>query len=492
MTDFTPSRYQQAIFDFVSDEQAGNAIIEAVAGSGKTTTIVKALEMIPESQRVLFLAFNKSIADELKARVPAHVEARTLNSLGYGACMSALRPLRPQIDGSKCRKIARDILPDAAEQFQGQVLKLVALCKAHGIAVADKNCKPLADATDENLEALVETYDIDISSDSDAKLIYGWVREVLAANNRITHILDYDDQLYMPVVFGWPLYKFSFVMVDEAQDLSLVQRALVKKALKPGGRLVAVGDSCQSIYAFRGADSRSMEMIRRDFNCRQLPLSISYRCPKLVVAEAKKFVPHIEAADTAQDGAVDRLGVYGPKSFDDTDLVVCRNTAPLIKLAYKLMSARRACHIMGKDLGEGLKALIKRLRAKDLGKLLVKLEAWEVRETEKAVAADKPEQASRAKDKAEVIRFLASQVESKDAMIDLIDRLFTGGGVTLATVHKAKGLEAQRVFILDSYLIPSKYARSAEAIQQEHNLIYVAVTRAKRELVYIETEGFKA
>ncbi len=492
MTTFEPSRYQQAIFDFVADPQAGNAIIEAVAGSGKSTTIVKALEMIPDSQRVLFLAFNRSFADELKSRVPAHVEARTLNSLGYGACMSALRPIRPQIDGSKCRKIARDALPDAADSFQGQVLKLVSLCKAHGIAPADKNCRPLADATDEALEELVETYDIDIPSDADARLIYEWAREVLAANNRITHILDYDDQLYMPVVFGWPLYKFDFVMVDEAQDLSLVQRALVKKALKPGGRLVAVGDSCQSIYAFRGADSRSMEMIRKDFNCHKLPLSISYRCPKAVVAEAKRFVPHIEAAETARDGIVDTLATYGPKSLDDADLIVCRNTAPLVKLAYKLMAARKSCHIMGKDLGEGLKALIKRLRAKDLGKLLVKLFEWETRETEKALAADKPEAASRAQDKADVIRFLAGQVDSKDAMMTLIDRLFAGGGVTLATVHKAKGLEAQRVFILDSFLMPSKYARSAEALQQEHNLIYVAVTRAKNELIYIDSDGFKA
>ena len=486
---FAPSKYQQAIFDFVQSGK-GNAIIEAVAGSGKTTTIVRALDMIDPAQRALFLAFNKSIATELQRRVPAHVNARTLNSLGFGSCM-ANAPRKPQIDGNKVRKIVRDAMPKEAEHLATPVSRLVSLCKAYGIARRLNGEQPLIPFGDEPLEALADAHDIEI--DSSWRAVVDWVAEILDRNNAELGVIDFDDQLYFPVIFNWPVPKYDWVFVDEAQDLSLVQRALVKKALRPGGRLVAVGDSRQAIYAFRGADSRSMAAIEQDFSCTKLPLSISYRCAKSVVAVAQEIVPWIEASDTAPDGSVREVGSYDAEEFDQADMIVCRNTAPLITMAYRLMRARIPCRIMGKDLGDGLKALVKRMKAKNIPSLLEKIFAWERRQIESAMASDKPEKAERAVDKASCIRFLAGYMPdgSVTQLLAEIDHLFSGErGVTLATVHKAKGLEAERVYILDSYLMPSRYARTTDAMLQEENLQYVAITRAKRELLFIDTDKF--
>ncbi len=62
------SKYQKAIFSFIEDESAGNAVVEAVAGSGKSTTIVEGMNRIPKGRSAIFLAFNKAIADiQLKA-----------------------------------------------------------------------------------------------------------------------------------------------------------------------------------------------------------------------------------------------------------------------------------------------------------------------------------------------------------------------------------------------------------------------------------------
>jgi len=69
MSKFTPSPYQQGIYDFIT-KGTGNAVVSAVAGSGKTTTLINALNLIPSELNVLFLAFNKSIAKELAERVP--------------------------------------------------------------------------------------------------------------------------------------------------------------------------------------------------------------------------------------------------------------------------------------------------------------------------------------------------------------------------------------------------------------------------------------
>jgi len=76
-----------------------------------------------------------------------------------------------------------------------------------------------------------------------------------------------------------------------------------------------------------------------------------------------------------------------------------------------------------------------------------------------------------------------------------IDALFSdnrdGSVLTLATVHKSKGLEWDRVFILDPKLMPSKYARQQWQLDQETNIHYVAITRARQELYYIDSEGFQ-
>ena len=75
----TWSPLQTAIFNLIEDPNGGNAIIEAVAGSGKTTTIVEGVKRARGT--TIFLAFNKSIAEELKSR---GVNARTFHSLTYG------------------------------------------------------------------------------------------------------------------------------------------------------------------------------------------------------------------------------------------------------------------------------------------------------------------------------------------------------------------------------------------------------------------------
>ena len=91
MGTFIPSKYQKAVYIYIQKGK-GNAVIDAVAGSGKSTTIVNALKLIPNNKRVLFLAFNKAIVEELKIKVGNlnNVDIKTLHSLGASATMRAL------------------------------------------------------------------------------------------------------------------------------------------------------------------------------------------------------------------------------------------------------------------------------------------------------------------------------------------------------------------------------------------------------------------
>ncbi len=310
--------------------------------------------------------------------------------------------------------------------------------------------------------------------------------------------MDFDDQLYMPVITGARFWQNDFMFVDEAQDLNHIQRVMVRRALKPRGRLIAVGDPNQAIYGFRAAAHDSMSIIAREFGCVELPLTISYRCPKAVVAEARQWVSHITAADSAQDGSVSSWGKYDASQFLPTDSIVCRNTRPLIEMAFNLLRDGVACKVKGRDIGAGLVAMIKRFKTNDLNEFQDKLARYVMNKTAKWLADGKDELAQRLQDQADTITIFMDELDADTAtvadLIAKIESLFTDNGpqiLVLSTIHKAKGAEFDRVFVLDPDLMPSKYARTPEAKQQERNLQYVAVTRSKRDLIYIGSKEFK-
>jgi len=477
------SQYQQNIFAF-AQSGTGNAVVEAVAGSGKSTTIVECLNRIQGSS--IFLAFNKAIAEELKAR---GVNARTFHSLTFSPVTKA-RNCR-NIDSNKLRSIVSEKLSGNDAAIYGQfIVRLVGLGRQSGIGCL------IPDTAAEWL-SIVEYHDLEIESEKAVMSTAIELASKLLEWSNADKRLDFDDLLYLAVKDGLSLPKFDFVMVDEAQDTNAIQRAILRKIMTPKTRLIAVGDPAQAIYGFRGADSNSLNLIAEEFNCVKLPLTVSYRCPTAVVEFAHRWVSHIEAAPNAPEGEVKALAKWSTATFETDDLVVCRTTKPLIALAYKFLKAKVPARIMGREIGQGLKALITKQNAQSIDALLVCLERWSTRETEKAIARQQDAKVEAINDKAEAVVCLIDGLSENDrtipALLAVIDDLFsdTRGAITLATIHKAKGLEANRVLWLNSSKCPAKWARTPWQVEQENNLCYVAVTRAKQTLVLIEEDGAK-
>jgi DNA helicase-2/ATP-dependent DNA helicase PcrA len=493
------SKFQEDIFKFVRSGK-GSAVIEAVAGSGKTTTIVEAAKLLPRTGSAAFLAFNKAIATELKKKLPTNVKAMTLNAMGFTTWGKHIGRY-PNVDGQKVRNLVRQLMAEPKQrQIGAAVVKLVALAKSIGLVPAAMTHEGYTTLTHDNEAAwlgLIDRYDIDLEEKFTEEAIM-WARNVLCEDIRNAQgIIDFDDQLYMPIIAGARFWKNDFLFVDEAQDVNLVQRSMLKAALRPGGRLIAVGDSCQAIYGFRGADSDSIGNIKREFGAVELPLTISYRCPKLVVAEAHRFVSHIQASETAKDGVVQQLERFYASTFTQQDGILCRNTGPLIQLAYKLISARVPCHVMGREIGQGLISLIKKMNAFSVTELSSRLQAYLDQETVKFLAKGQEDKADALADKVGTIEVFIQNMGIADTIQDLIhsiDSLFSDDAdkdiLTLCTVHKAKGLEWERVFILDPDLMPSRYARQDWQKDQERNLQYVAVTRSRSELYYINSDDY--
>ena len=477
-----PSPYQQAIFDDIKKGillEAYSLVIEAVAGSGKTTTIVKSLEQIPGSARVLFGAFNKHIATELQSRVPTNVTASTLNSIGWAMC-KRMNP-KVRLDANKTDGILKNVVNKPTYmKMRATVPRIVSLLKA--------NCN--REARPGDIRLIVDEHDMNVDNLDDTISVVGQVYELAIEN---TDVMDFDDQIFMPWYWNVTPVKVDWFFGDEAQDFSPVQIELVRKL---SDRIVCVGDSRQAIYGFRGASVDAMAILKEKIVAHELPLSISYRCAKEVVRAAQQIVPHIEFADSAIEGKVDRIKAL-KLNLVSNDYVLCRTTAPLVSYALREIRNGKKATVLGRDIG---KQLISMVNAIGNDRLTIEeyykhLQAYHEEQTRKLTAQEASESRLLAlNDRVETIKALmgaCALTDKAQLVIAYKINLIFGDdpekdSIIFSTVHKSKGLEADNVFIIAPHLLPHPSAKKEWQRHQEANLHYVAITRAKKQLTYVD------
>ena len=500
--EYEPSQYQKAIFDYIQHEK-GNLVVEAAAGSGKTYTLVKALSLIPQDRRVLMTAFNKDIVKELTKKVKEfpNVEVRTLHGLGMilttrGLGIGGMKPEGykytqliynhwQDLTKTNINKLSRN----ARKSFVENTKKLVDFGRFY-----------LATTRSEMIELMIK-YDIPCVADEvDVAL------KVMAIGGKNLDSIDYTDMIWMPHIYDLHLQEceYDFIMVDECQDLNVAERNLVLRCLKKGGRLIAVGDSNQCIYGFSGSDPDSFRAIQSIPNTVSMPLSISYRCPESVVKFAQNLVPSIEAKQGAEEGVI--LDCVSLDDVHDGDMVLCRNNAPLLQVYCKLLEQGKRAYIRGSDVGKNLQNIVigthKDYLYTNLKRDGVFIRLYEdLFNSRKAIIerygisqedAMKHETIQAKLDMIRALEVLGADLTTTEQLTKKIGDIFPkndkGEGIMLSTVHKAKGLEADNVFIACASLMPSKSALDEWQVQQERNLMYVAYTRAKKVLGFLNEE----
>lgn len=492
MANFIPSAYQSAIYNWIRTGN-GNATVSAVAGSGKSTTIINALDLIPATDSKIFLAFNKAIVDELKLKVKApNTDIKTLHSAGFASMMFTYKS---KLNTYKYRKFLNDSLyllsskvtidmaDEEQSQFKQRVLRLLDLARVE-----------LANDT-ETIENLALKHDVEILYDESETVI----KLMQWGVNQFREI-DFTDMIWIPVMKKLRLKTYKWVMVDECQDLSPLQKELFMMMIDPrNGRFIAVGDPRQSINGFAGADTESFQKIAAIENTVELPLSICYRCASKIVEEAKTIVPYIEAREGAAEGKVETLEMVKLEDFKPGDMVLSRVTSPLVSLCMKFIANGMAAYVKGREIGQNLANLVKRTKQMELDimfdmlrnelyKLQVKIASKEKISMEEA----KDEYAYIAlQDKIECLHNISFGCMNAAELLKKIDDLFKDNstGICCSTIHKSKGLESDRVFIIALDKLPLKRCMNiAWKAEQEMNLKYVAITRAKKELYYVNCE----
>ena len=485
-----PTPEQRRVLDAVRDQRE-NVAVDAVAGAGKTTTIVSACRVA--GPRTGFLAFNKHIAGELKTRLAGTAEASTMHGLGF-ACLNRARP-GIQLNDRKTRDRLKVLFPKLHREGRGKWKGRLFLSDdwaglPDAVAVCKQQCaSPADDPAD--VESACWRQGVDLPADADQrKQFFGYVAETVAAAADDTDSCDFDDMIWLPVRLGLVRPEFATLFVDEVQDLNPAQQQL---AIAAGDRVNIVGDPRQAIMGFAGADTRGFprmcERLAGGRGLLQLPLTNCFRCPESHLRLAQLLVPHIQPGAFADEGTVEEVPAARlVAGAVPGDMVICRNTAPLLILAYRMIAAKVPILVRGRKIGDNLRDLVQGLKASGPADLLSRLSAWEVEQRDKLEAADAPTEAVEAlTDRAGSLRALAQNASSLGELFDLLDSLFSdndpAGKVLLSSVHRSKGLEANRVWIYEPGLMPG---RAGEP--QELNLLYVALTRAKQSLFLVDDE----
>ena len=434
--------------------------------------------------RVLALSFNKSIAEELQKRMPSHVRSATMHSVGFGM----IRHVNPRVrvDDKKLLNVIEThpgIVTLHSGTKQAVISDLLALVPlAQDMMIPADNSSLLlaaAEATGRTLEMPERSMLL--------------VASILDAMDRMRSHITFSEMIRHPAVHAdYPSDYHDLIMVDEAQDLNSSQHALLRKLVRPiKGRIIAVGDRYQSIYGFRGADPRSMDRLAADWNMRELPLDVSYRCAAGIVTEAQKIVGEetIHPRSDAPAGIVRSATLEAmAKEATEGDMVLCRINAPLITVALEFLRQGKKAVVRGRDIGSQLSGIVRRSKASDVLGLLRYVVDWSTDKVTKAIASKKSDAAIQAiQDTAATIEAIADGCDTVAEVLERIHDLFSDdrAGIVCSTVHKAKGLEAQRVWIVGPELIPAPWAKSQSEKEQERNIGYVAVTRAQHELVRV-------
>ena len=489
-----------------------NLAINAVAGSGKTHTLVilnrGLIDSGVEPEDILNLSFAKRDAITFQRRMPQGTNNKTAHALGLAAWSKAREGSRPQVTPLKSWKIADKLKLKVNKDFP-DFTRLLALLKATAVvpATIPYNFNPIARTLTSDLVAAIinanslDTGDRAIERISDImfdaltlsiELAMGKGPQDLGGNSPY---IDFDDMIYMPVIFGGIFPEYNYVICDEIQDFSPLQRELVTCISTESTRIVGVGDPHQAIYGFRGASAAGFDDFIQRFECKTYPLSVSFRSDQLIIRTAQGLVPHIQARPEAELGDVNlHYGEWGANHIKTGDAILCRNNKPLVSIFYSLISQGVPAKILGTDIGKVLISRVKKFpKGLSLAKFILHCDAWGQDQYNKAMKAGYENKAATVLDQAHIFHIIATNLEGDQAIQERVIAQLTSmfsddiAPVTLSSIHKAKGNEWDRVWLLDPHLIPSKYAIKSGNTEQEYNLLYVAYTRAKHELYAVNS-----
>lgn len=474
-----PTHEQEEILE-AACATSDNLMIGALAGTGKST-MLRMIERKIKTKPILYLAFNRDVVDKIEYKPKATVEeaaermtstttVRTFNGLGHRIWAQATGG-KITLNKSKTQDILRGIIDELPKPAKGpawevfwQVIAGVGMAKALGYVPDGKFPNARRLCTAEQLYSTLEEEPDDLVTDLIDVVLFRSIQAAYAGT------IDFNDQVYMPALFGGIYPKYPLVCVDEYQDLNPTNHAMLEKLI--ANRIIGVGDPWQNIYGFRGAKAQGMREAKARYSMRGLDLSVSFRCPRAIVENARWRVPHYKWLKDG--GHVSALEALHSGDIADGSVFISRNNAPILSLGLRLLTAGRSVQVIGSDIGPKLVAVFRKLGPESLsrGETIAAIDSW--------LSDRLAKNSTTAADLAACMRAFAEHGANLGQAVAYAEGLFAQKGtIKLLTGHKSKGLEFPTVYFLDSWLVRED--------EQDLNLKYVIETRAQQQLHYVDS-----
>ncbi len=465
-----------------------HVLAEARAGAGKSSSCREAMWRILErhpGKRLRYAVFNKANADEFRNQCPPGVEVATSHSFGFQALKAAFRS---QVEKNKTYLIL-DETP-AGRNLPRYLRKSIAYLVSHA---KNAGLNPESSEADmmEELHRLILHYDV--NTYGRPPMIAGWTIETMKKSAAWTELIDFDDMLWLAAIHKVKFPPCDVLFLDEAQDFNIPQQMLIGP-MSQSGRVVAVGDRFQAINIFRGADQVSLDNITEQLTIsgggfNSYPLTITFRCPKSHVRMANGLVPDLQAMESAPEGEIDEVEI--PDMLDEAkagDLVICPLNGPVISACLKVIARKRPAYVRGRAVGDQLTTVLRGCQGRTVSAVAKEIETWKNRELNRLALMDGVEDVIESvEDRFHGLQAILSVSDSPGDAETLIGQLFSDDRrsniLTFSTVHRAKGDEAETVWFIDLH---TRQAKQEWERQQKRNLRYVALTRSKNRLVFVD------
>lgn len=482
----------------------------AVAGAGKST-LAHYLAFIAIPKRIfkarmggvtiLYTSFANAIVDSVRPLYEGKkgLQADGMHKICFRACREHLGSFgRP--DGYKVNNLLSESWPALfdyrnatnAQERAERTDRHFAMAKLiHFVKVTLTDPKD-RDAVMElvwHFNALEGMNDIDVLVDL--------VPDVMEKNDLNTKTVDFDDMIYFVWRFDLPLPQYDLVIGDENQDYSKMMHHAIQKMSRS---FLGIGDEFQAIYGFAGADCDSVRSLVNLLHCHESLLDVNYRCGSDIIKVAQTYNPIIQPWEKSPTGCVKNISYQEAlERFEPGDMIECRLNSPLIKPCWDLVKRGKAATIKGQDVSGQIITLHKRVagKATTIADADSRLQEYHDRETARL---DKRKNCSQSSyevldNKVDALRqfydICSEEGEGPDQVEKKIKAVFSKdakkNAINFTTVHGAKGLEADRVFVLESQRLQLAHPKQKPwEVQQEKHLAYVAVTRAKQELNLVD------
>lgn len=460
--------------------------IEALAGTGKTTFIVGTSRVLKYPSDSLILAFTNTAKDNLIERIPDFEKRiKTTYSLGFVTLLQEFGNLKVDpLKTFKQLKRYENKLKTFLFSLEGEpcsdkllavmnkeIVNLYNLALCH-LATNSEDILPL---TKNLLSAFGQYAEIQ-------RFKSEIVGDLIKSNlSKPPTSVSLSEMIALPSFFNLQVKKVKELLVDEAQDLSKAQQALIKQCSYTNSQLILVGDTNQAIFGFAGSDTDSFQNMIKMFNYKSFPMPINYRCGTEIVTYANRLGVQIESPTNMHKGLVKEITHTQAFSkclkTDKETLVISRTLKTLVKFGLALLYEEKTFAFTKNALEDQLLTQVSYYQSKhSFSNFLNVLES----------DITKAEQNNKAH-----LHDLLSSLEyfyhhkppkNYDQFKRSITTFFayakTKSNVKLSTIHSAKGLESHTVIHLGYNHLPHTLCTTPEQLLQERNLDYVARTRA--------------